>query len=272
MEAPYSRRSRGLRPLSGRRPRFALQRTLPHMPRSRIMRIALGFLAALCMLVGVLWWLTWTPPRWYQPPESHDTSANELGALVERRLAEEIHAIRETDTRWQLRIRDEQINAWLATRMPQWLEHERGMAWPSELGTPQVRFDQDRISMTVPVRLNQPSETNRRRRPITLTVRPHLRGDALHVTLTDIRIGRLPLPGDPMNHVAKQAGDRLRDAETDGEELMKWIMRLMTGKDRLTPTVELIDSRRVTVESIRIRRGTLDVTAVTADPAGANRK
>lgn len=231
------------------------------MLTSRTKRIILGLIIGLLVLAATLWWLSSVPPRWYQPPDAHDAEANELAALVEHRLAEEMHRIRDDNAPWQLRIREEQINAWLATRMSRWLEHEHGMEWPSQLGTPQVRFDRETISIALPAEFEQLDDKKGvRARAITLTLTPYLDESEIRFKLIGIRIGRLPSPGDPMDHVARLVD--IRGGE-GGDDLAHFFVQLVTGQIGVAPVIKLVDRRQVRLSALHLDRGVMDVSAVT---------
>jgi hypothetical protein len=239
--------------------------TLLIVLRSRTIRIVIGIVFVLLAVALALWWMAASPPRWYHPPDPHDAEANELAGLVEHRLAEEIHKIREDDSPWRLRIREEQINAWLATRMPKWLEHEQGMEWPAQLGTPQVRFDPDSISIALPMRPHrEQDDADSRWRMITFTLIPQFHESEVRFILTALRIGRLATPGDPVEHLERLAEHRGWDARED--ELTAYLRQLLRGEAGLEPAIKLVDDRRVQLQKLHLQRGYIDISATTLAP------
>jgi hypothetical protein len=237
---------------------------------TRTRRIILGIMLALIALAASLWWLSSTPPRWYQPPDTHDAEAGELAALVEHRLAEEVHKIRDDESPWRLRIREEQVNAWLATRLHRWLEYEQGVQWPAQLGPPQVRFDADTISVAllVPAAASDGSRGIGGGRPriVTVTLTPYLHEDEIRFTLTGLRIGRLAAPGDPMKHATRLIDLHSGKPTNSGDELSQFIARLLQGEAGIAPWVNLVDHRRVELQQLELRRGFMDISAITMPP------
>jgi hypothetical protein len=231
----------------------------------------LGTAVALPVIaIGGGWLLSYLPPSWYQPPTAGEEHANELAAAVELRLAEELHKIRQEEPVWAVRIREEQINAWLATRMPKWLEHERGVRWPAVLGSPQVRLEDGRMSVAVPIAVvaaeGEPAVLgDLAGRIVTLVIQPYLEDGELRLTLSDIRIGRLPVPGDPIEKVRKAVGDRLDD-RVDGD-VVRLLVELLLGETGIEPVARLVDNRQVIVREIYLRRGVMDVRAETLSAA-----
>src|SRR6185503_12670556 len=118
--------------------------------RLRVGRLLI-VLFLLAVIAGlVLWRLTWTAPRWWAPPNPRNAQVAALADHVELRLIEEAQRIRPVEEPWTIRIRQEQVNAWLSAKLPQWIEHLRRdeqLEWPQQLGTPQVKFDRDGISL-----------------------------------------------------------------------------------------------------------------------------
>jgi len=227
----------------------------------RLIRMAVIVIAAIIAIAAVLWWLSWMPPRWYQPPDAHDADAGELAALVEHRLAEELHNIRDDGAPWQIRIRESHVNAWLATRMPRWLEHERGVEWPDRLGTPQVRFDPQRVSIAVPVRRSGSSTRDRSHgRTFTVTLEPTLDQSELRFALTGIRVGRLPVPGDPQAQLARFGPPAPDAGESD---FAAYLRQLVHGAVGVDPTLTLVDDRQIIMTEVRVGRGVLDLTMLT---------
>lgn len=101
-------------------------------------------LLAACALVGaVRWWAG--PPSWYRPPSLEDPEAGRLAERVEYGLLEQVQRVRPPGTRWTVRLTDEQANAWLATRLPEWWRSRGGGAWPAEVLPPQITTRPDSL-------------------------------------------------------------------------------------------------------------------------------
>lgn len=93
-------------------------------------------LAAGSGIAALRWWSG--PPAWYRPTGPTDAAAARLAERVEYGLLEQVQRVRPAGSRWTIRITDEQANAWLAARLPDWWRTRSGRPWPQELAPPQI--------------------------------------------------------------------------------------------------------------------------------------
>ena len=91
-------------------------------------------LFAVLLGLGFLAWASQSAPGWYAPVDPYDPDVSTLAETVEYRVAEELTKVRADEEPWALRVRDEQVNAWLASRLPEWVAHDGGRGWPDEVG------------------------------------------------------------------------------------------------------------------------------------------
>jgi hypothetical protein len=106
----------------------------------------------LLIVVGVvsyLWWTTRSVPAWFTPPEATE-ARRERAWQVEQRFAEEFSKVRAEAPLWALRVRESDLNTWLADRLRPWAEH-RG-SWPEQLGDVQVHLSPDTVVLGVELR------------------------------------------------------------------------------------------------------------------------
>ena len=194
----------------------------------------LGF-ATLLILAG-LWGaavaLAAMTPSWYQPVQAGNAAAESDSERIEFRIQQEFQRIRTSPTTWTLRVPDDVANAWLATRLPQWLEGQ-GIEWPEGVGTPQVRTRNGVIEVAAPI----DALSGRIGR---LDLRPELQSDGLRLVPQTARVGRLPI-GLPASRVLNELDDL--------PLLHRPVPRLM----------DLIDPRHVFLLEIRPQGGGLDL-------------
>jgi hypothetical protein len=95
------------------------------MPR-RLVRTTLVGLLVLLPALGVCVVLALRTPAWWSPIPRSDQAAAERGAQVEQALVSEFTRVRADAPEWSIRIEERDANAWLATRLPAWLE-SRGL-------------------------------------------------------------------------------------------------------------------------------------------------
>ena len=112
---------------------------------ARLRRVVLALILLVAFLGVFAYFLMRTAPDWYQPPSADDPEIADLAATVEYRIVEELQRIRDTtDPKpWTVRVREEQVNAWLVARLPEWLMHEHGESWPDDLRAPQIHIHPD---------------------------------------------------------------------------------------------------------------------------------
>jgi hypothetical protein len=190
---------------------------------------------ATLVLAVVAWWLAGLTPRWYQPAGPEDGAALQLGEAAEYRLVEEFQKIRPADTPWRLRIPEDAINAWLTARLPQWLAGQ-GVAWPPELGPPQIRMTPAGIELAL-------ASDDLGGRVGRLHVAPTIHGNQLTLPPPALRLGRLPLRL-PFAWIRPDVEEAVGQTEA-----LRFLATLLQG-GRIEATVPLADNRHVRLRAI----------------------
>lgn len=216
----------------------------------RLGRLVL-FLVVVLLAVGIAagFWSARTPPAWFKPPASNEAS-RERGWTVERRLAEEFSRIRAEQPTWSLRVREEDLNLWLAERLRPWVEH-RG-AWPESVGRVQVRLAEGRVSLAI--------ELKDLGSVAVLEAAPVASKEDGSVTLrwTSAGFGRLRLPW-PDAGVRNAVLDRL----TGGREEHAAFAEVLEGLT-IPGSIDLGDGRRVSLLDAEVGDGEAILDLVTA--------
>jgi len=140
---------------------------------------------------------------------------------------------------WAIRIDEAQINAWLATRLPAWLEH-RGVDAPPVV---RVRLRADRTDLAI--------RNDAGGRVYTITVEAGVRDGALSIRPTAAWIGLLPIPVAAVPDSLFELPGRFELAAEGG-----------TGAWEIE-ALDLGDGRRVEFVDIEIRPGELRLRART---------
>ena len=221
------------------------------------------FLVVLLLLVAggaVLWRLTRVEPTWWDPPDPRDEQVMVLADTAERRLLEEAQEVRAPEESWTVRIREEQVNAWLATRLPAWIAHRGDIEWPQQLGMPQVNFENDGV--TVAVELGPESG----RRIVVARFVPNMIDGMLRLQIDMVALGRLALPGAPVNVILDSIRDTVPDTFLDQPEVQAAIKRLFGGES-IEPELRLVDDRVVRVVAVKCGEATLELSCVTRSPS-----
>jgi hypothetical protein len=219
-------------------------------------------LAALIAVVLVsagalgLWRLTWMAPPWWSPLDPHDGQTAALAERVEYRLAEEAHEVRPDPGPWWIEIRQDQVNAWLAARLPAWVAHTHGLQWPAGVGLPQVKLDTGAVRVGLEIR------TESGTRYVVAHLAPDIVEGELALSLDGISVGRLWIPGSAVGTVM----ERLRQTGV-GKALddpgFEPLIQVLDGGRRIDPTLTLNDGRRVRVLDVRCQSETLLLQAET---------
>ncbi|MBK7403239.1 MAG: hypothetical protein IPJ41_01065 [Phycisphaerales bacterium] len=235
-------------------------------PRRRARRwiVGLGVLvvtgACTLLLVGIA--LSAAAPDWWRQPDPTNPRTIQKAEDVETGVVNVIYEVRDDpQAPWSVTLRAPDANAWLNTRLEQWLANaDAEFDWPSELESLQVEFDDGLIQVGVEVRDGDKS------RILSATLRPSLHEDgSLWVLAETIRVGRLPIPAgwlaDRAGAIATELAPR-RFVETPEVDRL---LRALIGDRPLEaePIVELGDGRRVRLLGIETSHGKLRVTCRT---------
>lgn len=222
----------------------------------------------LCLLGAViLWRLAVTGPGWYRPPDPQQPEVAELADRVEYNLVQQAQQIRPPqDDTWSVRIRQHQVNAWLAARLQAWIDNRPELSWPERLGTPQVRLEEAGVRIAVEL-----LEDDGGSHIASALVAPTWINDPalLAGSVQSVALGRITLPGDPLNtllDLADRAGllDRLDRSRLDE------VRAYMNAQRGIEPIIELADGRIVELLDFTLHAGALDVTCRTIGQASAD--
>lgn len=236
------------------------------MPCRRVRRFLLGLLLSIVLIgaggIYTAWRLSWQKPAWYAPPDPKSERITALADDAEYDVLEQSQKVRPADESWTLRLTAEQINAWLAARLPAWVEHDANLRWPDRIGTPQVLIDVDGVRIAVPVSIGASASANSAQRTVVATLLPTIAPDGrLSLTLGSLALGKVWIPGTPVTRLV----ETVRDASPEFLEHPQVLQAIdvLAGKSTLPPEYDLADGRRVRVNAVRLTRDAIEVTAVT---------
>ncbi len=184
------------------------------------------------------WRLTWLEPAWWPEDVAVNEQTDALADRVEYRLAEEAHKVRPDTAPWRLRVREDHVNAWLTSRLPQWLAHSENVEWPSSLGTPRVRFVQGGVSIGLAF------DDHGRRRYVVADLEPQILDGRLSLTLNGVSLGRLWVPGGSVQSLI----ERYRDVVPEGfidDPAVRRVIDMLANEQRFEPSFDLTDGRQV---------------------------
>lgn len=103
-----------------------------------------GALVGLLILAaGVLVYVAATrDPEWFTRTPANGAAEADTARALEQGCASQISLVRGVgEVKWRLLMRASDINAWLAVRLPQWLQYDRSLPWPEGVTAPQVWMD-----------------------------------------------------------------------------------------------------------------------------------
>ena len=232
--------------------------------RGRVSRVAYAcrVLLAFAILGGVgalvLWQLTWVPPLQYRPPAADDAEVIALAEKVEYRLIEEAQKIREPEDTWTLRVREQQVNAWLATRLAEWIAHEQDIKLPRSVRRPQIAFDADGMRVFMEVVLPDSD----RPRVLTADILPRVDEAGLWLMVDRVSFGMIPMRGKPIERIGRLIEQLAPEGSID-RPAMERAMDLLSGKTPVASDITLADGRNVEIIGLALANGYVDVTSRT---------
>lgn len=219
-------------------------------------KLLAGILLALTLVVGIgggwLWRQSRMPPAWFQPPAAPGAADADMAEGIEYQVVETFHKLRpETDT-WTVRIREEQINAWLAARLPDWIAHHE-IDWPEDFGLPQARVGPAGIDLAVEVGAGEG------RRVVVTRIAPRLVDGAIRLDVERVGVGRVALPGEAAGRVLDII-DRIAPGSVIDEDMAQRLVAVLTDGDGFGPAIELGDGRRVELVDVVLTDGAIALT------------
>lgn len=206
---------------------------------------------------GAAW--TWRaarrPPEWYAPPDARDPAVAALGERVEYAIVEEFHRIRESEAPWTLGVREDQLNAWLAARLPEWVADEPDLAWPAAIVAPQVHVTPEGIDLAF---------TYDDSAVVVTRFVPRVAAEgALVLDVGRVGVGRVGLPGAAAEAILAIV-DRIAPGGAMRGDLSARLLNAMTdGGDAGGGAIRLSDGRVVELVRVEARVGAIELTGRT---------
>ncbi|MEE2906586.1 MAG: hypothetical protein VX527_02030 [Planctomycetota bacterium] len=224
-----------------------------HRRPTPVLGILIGAVCVLILLLAGAWLLVGWSPGWFHPAGEDEAASAMLGEQVEFRLVEELQKIRPSDQVWRLRITDEAINAWLATRLGPWLTHQPSVQWPDRLSWPQVRFN--RRGIDVGIRVGNLLGADR---VVVLRFHPVIRDGNIDLRPGGVALGQLPIPfgRSALGGIIRQQLPSLEGAA--GE-----LVTAALGETTMEALIPLVDARRVQLDALGLERGAIVLEART---------
>ena len=117
--------------------------------RRAVRRAFLAMLAVVALLAAAVGAARRAPAWWSEPsPWPSEDAALETARSLEQGIASETTRVRAKGSEeWSVRVRAADLNAWLAARLPQWLEHDRSLPWPDGVERVRVAIDADGLAL-----------------------------------------------------------------------------------------------------------------------------
>jgi hypothetical protein len=225
--------------------------------RSRLVYSGVVVLAAvLTLAIGVGWWLAARPPGWWAEVDTASPGVVSTSRAVENWAVSTMTRQHPHEERWAVTITEEDANAWLAVRLPLWVESEYG-EWPEGIRSVRVRFHDGRVIVGADIR--EPGAKEARVVAAALEVEIDEDGSA-QAGIGWTQINRLKLPGAiGLNRLSEWI-----DSAGEGEiaDRLGELVRGELNAEALDWRLE--DGRRVTVHDIRIEGGELSLTCSTS--------
>ncbi len=203
--------------------------------------------------VVLLWWRSSLAPSWYQPPDPQVAQNIERADRFEYGVVVQAQKVRPQSEQWSVQLTEDDINNWLSSRLPEWLAHERGQQWPTDLGPPQVKMRLGRFD----VALDLGPQTGGR--VLVVQLEPQLSEGKLRFDTTRLSLGRVPISGDPAQKLLEIL-EGVAPNGSDIQQAMQPLLDILLGRTALEPEIPLADGRRVIVHDFILNEEQLTLT------------
>jgi hypothetical protein len=237
-----------------------MSRSRPPTPIRRVRRwlvsagLTLALLGGACAAIALT--LANQAPSWWRTTDPSDPGTISAGEEVENGVVNVMYEVREAAEPWTVTLHAADANAWLNTRLAQWLANsDAEFEWPREIENLQVEFDEGLIQVGVQVHGRERSQI------LSATLRPKFHDGALWIAAESVSVGRLPIPAE---WIADRAGSIVGDvvpARLLDNPDAAHLLRALAGECALdeNPAVDLGDGRRVRLLRLAAQRGRLIV-------------
>ena len=145
--------------------------------------------ALIVALIAIVAWLSLQPQSWYVPLDHSQPEVAKLAERSEYRLNEEFHKVRSVEEVWKIRLNDTFMNAWIATRLEDWLTHDQDFELPSELHNPHIHVTPSGVWIGAMVEIDKEEP-----RPIAVQIQIQVTNGMLLAEPIALRLGKIPLP------------------------------------------------------------------------------
>jgi hypothetical protein len=176
------------------------------------------------------------PPAWWAPITAVDDAMHVRAERFEQAFVSEMHRVRGEGGPWAIRIRESDINEWLAARLPLWCDH----AGIERIGAVQVRLTAEAIELAI--------ETPELPALAVVRARPLLDEKGLRPSIEAARLGRLALPilGD------RAVRTTLLSLGEEDNELFA-LLAVILRNEPIAAAFELGDGRRLRLRDLEVR-------------------
>jgi hypothetical protein len=242
--------------------------TFPMKRFPRWMRVIAVVQMLVLAAAGVAYLLTLKEPSWWREVKAADPATIDTASQVENGVVTQLSEVRPADPEakgsyrsrdWSVSISAADADAWLATRLKQWVENQGGH-WPEQLTSVQVEFDPGVIK--VGVRQNDGGSA----RVVYVEAAPELRADgSLWLLPRGVGAGAMPLPmGVVRNEVKEAVINRLPEGSAKRQQAEEAIEVLAGQRPALKDAVvKLEDGRCVRLLKMVVFEGRIELTCRT---------
>ncbi|HMN96872.1 MAG TPA: hypothetical protein PKC43_10080 [Phycisphaerales bacterium] len=226
-------------------------------------RAVVGFLCVAIALGAFV--LVRRTPTWFAPPARDDAAAIDRGERLESALIEQFTRVRAPDaSTWSIAFDDDAANAWLATRLPRWIEHfeARSAGGPRQREVVQLRFLRDAVELG----LSRPGTPF-----ASATLAPRLTAGELTAPVTGGGVASVRLPGGALHALVGwlAAGDAEASGGSPGGERWRSDVTALLRGESVSPSFDLGDGRSVELLDLEIHPGELRARLRTRRSTGA---
>lgn len=225
--------------------------------RKKILLSILGLVAAvllgLAIAVAVVYRRATTTPDYWQVVNLAEPTVARDAAAFEQWLSSEFTQHRPNVETWQIELEADDVNRWLATRLPGWAANQ-GFELPGWLGHPMVAIQPDRFIVAGQVQQDDQSHI------VSLTYQPTTppHEQPIAMELTGVYVGRQRI-ADNVDELIELIETFVDVSKFDQRQLDDLRGRVQT----VTLAGDLGDGRRVEVIGIDLRPGKMLLTCRT---------